>query len=151
ADDLFCLRNRDLETEPGHWVVNAGLPAYVALFGRDILTASWQGAMVGAEFARGALEIVARTQATEDSVWRDAEPGKLIHEAHRGPPRAAPRPEPRRAPPPPGPHAAPRPPRRPPPAAARPPPPVLVPPRPALAAWPPAPWLLQRAPLLAPR
>ena len=85
ADDLFCLRNRDLETEPGHWVVNAGLPAYVALFGRDILTASWQGAMVGAEFARGALEIVARTQATEDSVWRDAEPGKLIHEAHRGP------------------------------------------------------------------
>lgn len=85
ADDLFCLRNHDLEDEPGHWVVSAGLPAYLALFGRDILTASWQGAMVATEFARGALEMVARTQATEDSAWRDAEPGKLIHEAHRGP------------------------------------------------------------------
>ena len=85
ADDLFCLRNQDIEDTPAHWVVNAGLPAYVALFGRDVLTASWQGVMLAAEFARGALEMVARTQATEDSPWRDAEPGKLIHEMHRGP------------------------------------------------------------------
>ncbi|MFW6084484.1 MAG: glycogen debranching N-terminal domain-containing protein [Gemmatimonadota bacterium] len=85
ADDLYSLRNQALEDRPDAWVVNAGLPVYTGLFGRDVLTASWQGAMVAAEFARGAIEKVAATQATEDSAWRDEEPGKLIHEMHRGP------------------------------------------------------------------
>src|SRR5690606_16093999 len=46
ADDLFCLRNHEIEPAPGHWVASAGLPAYLALFGRDVLTASWQAAML---------------------------------------------------------------------------------------------------------
>jgi glycogen debranching enzyme len=34
---------------------------------------------------RGALAALARTQAEEDSAWRDEQPGKMIHEMRRGP------------------------------------------------------------------
>jgi glycogen debranching enzyme len=86
ADDLYDLRNRELETgDPEAWVVNAGVPVFTGLFGRDVLTAGWQGAMVGPQLMRGALEITARLQATTDDPWRDAEPGKLIHELRKGP------------------------------------------------------------------
>jgi glycogen debranching enzyme len=86
ADDLQALRNRELESgEPDEWVVNAGVPVFTGLFGRDVLTTGWQAAMIGPQWMRGALEITARLQATTDDPWRDAEPGKLIHELRRGP------------------------------------------------------------------
>ena len=93
-DDLVALRNQDLETEllvtpggtrrPG-WIVNAGVPTFTGFFGRDALTAGWQSAMAGTQVLRGALEVAAATQATEDDPWRDAEPGKMLHELRRGP------------------------------------------------------------------
>jgi glycogen debranching enzyme len=86
ADDLYALRNRELESgAPEAWVVNAGLPVFTGLFGRDVLTTGWQAAMIGPELMRGALDVIAGLQATEDDAWRDAEPGKLIHELRRGP------------------------------------------------------------------
>lgn len=86
ADDLYDLRNRELEDgDSDAWVVNAGLPAFTGLFGRDVLTAGWQGAMVGPELMRGGLRLIGRLQATTDDAWLDAEPGKLIHELRRGP------------------------------------------------------------------
>ena len=86
ADDLHAMRNRELEAgEPQAWVPNAGLPVFTGLFGRDVLTAAWQGAIIGPELMRGALAITARLQATADDPWLDAEPGKLIHELRRGP------------------------------------------------------------------
>ena len=86
ADDLYGLRNRELESgEPDEWVVNAGVPVFTGLFGRDVLTTGWQSAMIGPQWMRGALEITARLQATTDDSWRDAEPGKLIHEVRKGP------------------------------------------------------------------
>jgi glycogen debranching enzyme len=84
ADDLFALRNRELEADDG-WVVNAGVPVFTGLFGRDVLTSAWQAAIVGPQWMRGALDVTARLQATVDDPWRDAEPGKLIHELRRGP------------------------------------------------------------------
>jgi glycogen debranching enzyme len=91
ADDLFDLRNQELETaydvatgQPA-WFVNAGVPRFTGVFGRDALTAGWQAALLGSEFARGAIEVAARTQSTVDDPWRDAEPGKMIHEIRRGP------------------------------------------------------------------
>jgi glycogen debranching enzyme len=93
-DDLFALRNQDLEADllttpsgsrrPG-WIVNAGVPTFTGFFGRDALTAGWQAAMAGPAALRGALEVAALTQATEDDPWRDAEPGKMLHELRRGP------------------------------------------------------------------
>lgn len=90
-EDLFALRNRDLERDllrrpdARGWVVNAGMPRFTGFFGRDTLTAGWQSAMAGTDVLRGALEVAAATQATEDDPWRDAEPGKMLHELRRGP------------------------------------------------------------------
>ena len=96
-EDLYALRNQDLErdllADPGPlpplrrrgWIVNAGVPTFTGYFGRDTLTAGWQSAMAGTEFLRGALEVAAATQAETDDPWRDAEPGKMLHELRRGP------------------------------------------------------------------
>jgi glycogen debranching enzyme len=61
------------------------LPQFVALFGRDTLTASWQAGLLGPEMMKGALSQLARTQGTRDDPWRDEEPGRMLHEAHTGP------------------------------------------------------------------
>ena len=84
ARDLSALRLHDLDTEHG-WTMAAGLPLYLALFGRDTLTASWQAAMLGPEMMRGTLEVLARFQGTREDDWRDEQPGRMLHEAHTGP------------------------------------------------------------------
>jgi glycogen debranching enzyme len=85
AEDLFALRNWEYDAADDAWFPMAGLPSYTGVFGRDALTAAWQGALLGPEMMRGALAIAAATQATADSAWRDEEPGKMIHEMRRGP------------------------------------------------------------------
>ena len=85
AEDLFALRTWEFDIAADAWVVNAGVPTYTGLFGRDSLTAAWQGAMVGPEMLRGTLARIAATQATDDSAWHDREPGKMVHEMRRGP------------------------------------------------------------------
>ncbi len=97
VEDLYALRNADLEREllDGRgplpplrrrgWIVNAGVPSFTGFFGRDTLTSGLQSAMVGTDPLRGALEVAAATQATSDDSWRDAEPGKMLHELRRGP------------------------------------------------------------------
>ncbi|HXG26022.1 MAG TPA: glycogen debranching N-terminal domain-containing protein [Candidatus Binatia bacterium] len=93
-DDLFALRNDDLEKDlletpdgvrkPG-WILNAGVPTLTGFFGRDAITSGWQSAMAGTAALRGALEVTAATQAAEDDPWRDAAPGKMLQELRRGP------------------------------------------------------------------
>jgi len=62
----------------------AGIPWFLALFGRDSLIAALQNAHVYPDFARGALDVLARFQATETDDYRDAEPGKILHEMRYG-------------------------------------------------------------------
>ncbi|MFN2421299.1 MAG: glycogen debranching N-terminal domain-containing protein [Gemmatimonadota bacterium] len=83
--DLAALRLYDLDHGRHHWVPAAGLPNYVALFGRDVLTAAWQMALTGPEVMAGALEELPRWQGREVDDWRDEEPGRMLHEAHSGP------------------------------------------------------------------
>ena len=85
VEDLFALRAWERDVAPDAWVVNAGVPSYTGLFGRDSLTAAWQGALVGPEMLRGTLSCMAAVQATDDSAWHDREPGKMVHEMRRGP------------------------------------------------------------------
>jgi glycogen debranching enzyme len=66
------------------FVPAAGLPWFVALFGRDTLIASLQTMIVYPEFAAGTLEALAQYQATERDDYRDAEPGKILHELRYG-------------------------------------------------------------------
>jgi glycogen debranching enzyme len=58
---------------------------FTGVFGRDVITAGWQSAMLGPRALAGALDAVAASQADRDDGWRDAEPGKLIHEQRSGP------------------------------------------------------------------
>jgi len=60
------------------------VPWFVAVFGRDSLIVSLQALWVHQGLARGALEELAAFQATERDDWRDAEPGKILHELRRG-------------------------------------------------------------------
>ena len=71
-------------TDHLQFVPAGGVPWFVALFGRDSLIVSIQNAMVYPEFAVGALEVLARHQATARDDYRDAEPGKIMHELRRG-------------------------------------------------------------------
>ena len=83
-DDMAALRlpfERRHETE---FVPAAGLPWFVALFGRDSLIVSLQNALVYPDFARGALDELSQWQASERDDYRDAEPGKILHELRRG-------------------------------------------------------------------
>jgi len=54
------------------------------LFRRDSLMVSYQTMAVAAGFARGALKRLAEHQATERDDWREAQPGKIMHEIRFG-------------------------------------------------------------------
>src|SRR5262249_50375647 len=62
----------------------AGMPWFMTVFGRDTLITSLQTLLFGPELARGALEVLAELQATEDDPEIDAEPGKIVHEVRHG-------------------------------------------------------------------
>jgi glycogen debranching enzyme len=62
----------------------AGMPWFMTVFGRDTLITSLQTLLFGPELARGALEVLAELQATEDDPSIDAEPGKIVHEVRNG-------------------------------------------------------------------
>jgi len=57
---------------------------FVAVFGRDSIIASLQAMAVSYEFGRGTLVKLAQLQATEVDDWRDAQPGKILHEIRQG-------------------------------------------------------------------
>lgn len=82
--DLVSFRLYDLDRDGG-WTFAAGLPVYLAFFGRDALISSWQASTLGTEMLRGSLAYLAETQATETDDWRDAEPGKFVHQMETGP------------------------------------------------------------------
>jgi len=82
--DLAALRLFDLEDD-GDVVIAAGVPTYMGVFGRDVLASAWQASMLGPEPLLGSLEITAKRQAHEMNDWRDAQPGKVVHEAHTDP------------------------------------------------------------------
>src|SRR5262245_2269326 len=82
--DMGALRLHDQDFAPDVWLAAAGVPWFVALFGRDSLIVSLQNMIVDPGFARGALEGLAGRQAKEMDDWRDAEPGKMPHEMRIG-------------------------------------------------------------------
>ena len=83
--DLASLRLHDLDQGERAWIMAAGIPIFVALFGRDTLTASCQAGMVSSQMIQGVLPILARLQGTKIDDWRDEQPGRMLHEAHTGP------------------------------------------------------------------
>ncbi|MFQ5891121.1 MAG: glycogen debranching N-terminal domain-containing protein [Gemmatimonadota bacterium] len=62
----------------------AGIPWYVAPFGRDSLITALQILPFHPDVAAGTLRYLAHHQATGEDPFTDAEPGKILHEFRRG-------------------------------------------------------------------
>jgi glycogen debranching enzyme len=87
-EGLTAKSRRDLRAltmpAPGGRIVSAGIPWYVAPFGRDALVTAGEAMLLNPDLARDALGVLAKLQASEDDPWRDAEPGKIMHELRVG-------------------------------------------------------------------
>ena len=80
-DDLCLLGSTDSD---GRSFIAAGVPWFASLFGRDSLITSLQSVAFAPRLAVQTLEILAAGQATAVDAWRDAEPGKILHEFRTG-------------------------------------------------------------------
>lgn len=83
-DDMAALRLPMEGTDHLVFLPAAGLPWFMAPFGRDSLIVSLQNILVYPEFARGSLDVLGRWQCKQRDPYRDAEPGKIMHEMRYG-------------------------------------------------------------------
>ena len=81
--DLAALRFTS-ELFPDQSLPAAGLPWFMTVFGRDSLITSYQVLPFVPELAETTLRVLAARQATDDDAFRDAEPGKILHEIRFG-------------------------------------------------------------------
>jgi glycogen debranching enzyme len=82
--DIAALRVRP-DAVTIRWAMpGGGLPWFMTVFGRDSLWTAYEALPFHAELAEATLEALAEMQAEEWDNWRDAEPGKILHELRRG-------------------------------------------------------------------
>lgn len=62
----------------------AGIPWFIAPFGRDSLIVALQTMHVYPDRAASTLRVLAALQGTKDDPWREEEPGKILHEMRYG-------------------------------------------------------------------
>jgi glycogen debranching enzyme len=77
--DIDALR------DPRLGYIQAGLPRFPALFGRDSCIVSWQLIDYDVTIARRTIELLAELQGKEINNLREEEPGKIVHEWHPNP------------------------------------------------------------------
>lgn len=77
----LALLTTELATGPYPY---AGIPWFATQFGRDALITALQTLWLNPQLAEGVLRFLATTQATAVCEFRDAEPGKILHEMRRG-------------------------------------------------------------------
>ncbi len=82
--DLAALRMHVERANRSVQIPAAGLPWFMAVFGRDTLVTSYQSLFVAPDLARGTLQLLADLQGDEDDAFRDEEPGKIMHELRHG-------------------------------------------------------------------
>jgi glycogen debranching enzyme len=83
VEDMAALRLPGI-AESNEFIPAAGVPWFVTVFGRDSLIVSLQNLTVYPDFARGVLDVLGKLQATEVDDYRDAQPGKILHEIRFG-------------------------------------------------------------------
>lgn len=76
-----------LDGRADEWLaLQAGMPLYPALFGRDAITAGWQASYVDrGQALAAALNRLARMQSDRVNDWRDEEPGRIPYQVRCGP------------------------------------------------------------------
>lgn len=76
-----------LQGEEDEWLaVQAGMPLYPALFGRDSATTTWQCGMIDrCESLDHVLTRLGRLQGARVDDWRDEQPGRIIHSLRQEP------------------------------------------------------------------
>jgi len=84
VDDLTVLRLAAVDARAEQVVVAAGLPWFATLFGRDSIIISLESLPVLKAFAPAVLRALAARQATSTDDFRDAQPGKILHEVRHG-------------------------------------------------------------------
>jgi glycogen debranching enzyme len=85
VEDLGALRMYVQDVSRELWIPEAGLPWFLALFGRDPLITALQSLIVSPNLAFGALMRLGKYQATARDPYLDMEPGKILHELRVGP------------------------------------------------------------------
>jgi len=79
--DLGLLRST-LDGGAGYFA--AGVPWFVALFGRDSIITALQTLAYDSSIAEHTIRLLARYQGTQPNAYRDEEPGKILHELRVG-------------------------------------------------------------------
>lgn len=81
--DLAALRFFPV-LDPGRTLPAAGLPWFMAVFGRDSILTSFQALPFEPELAKTTLTVLGKFQGTRVDDFRDEEPGKIVHEIRQG-------------------------------------------------------------------
>jgi glycogen debranching enzyme len=82
--DYAALRLESETSGTGEFVIGAGIPWFMTLFGRDSLIAAYQALPIFPEAAKGVLRALARFQGRQVDRPRGEEPGKIVHEYRAG-------------------------------------------------------------------
>ena len=82
--DIASLRIRPDDVRIKWAMPGGGLPWFMTIFGRDSLVTAYETMPYHQELARATLEALAELQASDWDNFRDAEPGKIMHELRRG-------------------------------------------------------------------
>jgi glycogen debranching enzyme len=82
--DLAALRFYPEDGVQGESLPAAGLPWFMALFGRDSLITSFESLPFCPELAATTLRTLSSLQGTVVDDFRDQEPGKILHEVRQG-------------------------------------------------------------------
>ena len=81
---VLDLRSLVIEEEGERYILAAGLPWFMAVFGRDSVISALQTKILGPDLMFGTLETLASYQALEFDEFRESQPGKIPHEIRRG-------------------------------------------------------------------
>ncbi|HEX9891776.1 MAG TPA: glycogen debranching N-terminal domain-containing protein, partial [Actinomycetota bacterium] len=79
--DLRMLTSTD---DDGRSYIDAGIPWFSALFGRDSLITAYQTLTVNPQIAWSVLRGLAAHQGSKEDEWTEEEPGKILHEMRVG-------------------------------------------------------------------